>query len=160
MPLMVKLSFLVDLRIVAVPVEAKSPQESHPSVPFTPLQPGLVLGCPGWPFTHLTVLAVIGLIDELPTQPAPPRVSDDTVVWVDLTPVPTCPFDEIPGGANVTVALIVHVTAGSGGPTTAPATPPVAPTTATALMGMAIAAATTSILRTMCIPFPHVSMGF
>jgi hypothetical protein len=103
-------------------------------------------------------LVTIGLIVELPVQPAPPRVSDETVVEVVFTPVPTCPFVEIPGGANVTVALMLHVTGGSGGPVFAAATPPVSPMTARALIGRAIAAATAQILRIMwSSPFPPMS---
>ncbi|HEY5097216.1 MAG TPA: hypothetical protein VII46_04175 [Acidimicrobiales bacterium] len=84
-----------------------------------------------------------------PVHP-PPKVVAEVVV-VDVFAGLADPAFEIPGGANVTVALTLHVTAGSGGVGAflAPATPPV---TATTLTGMAIAAAITSILRIMCAP--------
>ena len=102
-------------------------------------------------------MAKFGAEPEQAGSPATvPNVSPEVVV-VDVFDVVTDPGFEIPGGANVMVALILHVTAGSGGGLTFVA-PAVMPVTAITLTGIAIAAATTSILRIMCAPwFSHVS---
>src|ERR1700677_278767 len=107
---------------------------------------------------HLTLLEVMVLSGALPVHaPSLPLVLKDSpeVVVLEVFEVLTEPAFEIPGAANVTVAVTAQVMAGSGGGLDA--APAVTPETAITLTGIAIAAAITSILRIMCAPCSPVS---
>jgi len=77
-----------------------------------------------------------------PVQP-PPKVGAE-IVENDFFAAPTEPAFDIPGGANMTLELTLHVTGGSAGPAAAAL---VTPVTAVTLSGIAIAAATTRLFR-------------
>src|SRR5579883_2708846 len=120
MPLIVKLSFLVAFCNEAVPPVAKLFQESYPRKPGS--HAGLLEGCPGVCLSHFTFFDAMLRLGPLPVQlvPAFPNVSFEAVV-IDVLAVVIEPLTEIPGGANVTVALTEQLTGGSGGPALAPA---------------------------------------
>jgi hypothetical protein len=98
----------------------------------------------GW-LLHLTVLLDTIVSEFVPVQPPLAVVVD---VVVDLLDDSTEPILLSPGAGKVTDPVTEHVVGFTTG-ALAPATPEVTATPATTLTGMAIAAATNSILRIM-----------
>ncbi len=94
---------------------------------------------------HLVLFDLIEIVPDEPVQPVPLTTRPDAVV-VDVLAAETAPAFDSPGDANVTFDAILQLIGPLPLADDALAVPPA---TATTLMGIAIAAATTSNLRNM-----------